>query len=305
MYSDVTEKVVAVISSGEQVEPFQTATMTCIVLQELVFVDCGVLPQAALKFRSDMERRFQKNTSHLLLTHTHWDHMFAMEAFEDVTVVASKVGVNSLKKNLNGMFSKEKREKRAKTRFGDAKEIAECYVNAKLFLPHVGVKEELFIGPKKEVIFTVIGGHSRDSASIYIPKERVLCTGDNLLSCYAQLPGNPVKTLEIFHYWEMLDIEYVIPGHGNVVGKEYIIMVRTYFEELLSVLEDLKAQNLPVKEVLNHPDLPPYFGKNHPTWVEGGEYHTQWLESNIKSWYKWVTRFPSLLEHFTVKTTSL
>jgi len=200
-YSDVTKNVVTTtgFSTDEHVEPFQTATMTCMVLpHELVFVDCGIIPEIASKFRSDMEERFQKDTSHLLLTHVHWDHIFGMEAFEDVRIVASTVGITYLKKNLKGMFSKERREKTAKRRFSNRKEIAECIKNAKLFLPHIGVKEELRIGPKEEVIFKVIGGHSKDSACVYAPEERVLCTGDNLLTYYAQLPGNPRKTLEIF-----------------------------------------------------------------------------------------------------------
>lgn len=294
-YSNVTRNVVTAtgFSPDEHVEPFQTSTMTCMVLpHELVFVDCGIIPKIASEFRSDMEERFQKDTSHLLLTHVHWDHIFGMEAFEDVRIVASTVGITYLKRNLKGMFSRERREKTAKRRFSNRKEIAECCKNAKLLLPHIGVTEELRIGPKEEVIFKVIEGHSKDSACIYAPEEQVLCTGDNLLTYYAQLPGNPRETLEIFGFWETLDINYVIPGHGDVVRKEYITMVRTYFEELLSVLKILKAQHLPLKDVLNHPSLPHYFGKDQPTWTEGGKYHTEWLEKNVKSWYKWLATSP-------------
>ena len=289
MYTDVTENVVTTAGSTDSIAPIQTVAITCIALpDELIFVDCGVIPKVASKFRSDMEKRFQLNTSHLLLTHTHWDHIFAMEAFEDVTVVTSKVGIQYLKRNLKGAYSKERREKTAERRYSDDKEIADCIRNARLFLPHVGIKEELVIGSEKQVIFRVIEGHSKDSACIYSPVERILCTGDNLLTCYAQLPGNPSKTLEIFNYWETLDINKVIPGHGPVVEKEYIGKVRIYFEELISALKGLKAQNLPVKDVLHHPSLPFYFGKTQPEWIEGGKYHTKWLEMIIKYWYKWL-----------------
>lgn len=109
-----------------------------------------------------------------------------------------------------------------------------------------------------------------------------------MLTCYAQLPGNPVETLKIFDYWETLDIESVIPGHGCAVGKEFITHVRVYFHELLSVLKALKAQQLSLKDVCDHPDLPPYFGKDLPDWREKSVYHTKWLEMNIKSWYTWL-----------------
>jgi glyoxylase-like metal-dependent hydrolase (beta-lactamase superfamily II) len=120
MYTDITKNVVITTGSTDSTAPIQTVTITCIALpDELIFVDCGVFPKIASQFRSDMEKRFQRNTSHLLLTHTHWDHIFAMEAFEDVTVVTSKVGIQYLKRNLKGAFSKEKREKMAERRFSD------------------------------------------------------------------------------------------------------------------------------------------------------------------------------------------
>lgn len=289
MYTDVTENVVTTASSIHSTAPIHTIAMTCFALpDELIFVDCGAIPRVASKFRSAMEKRFQLNTSHLLLTHTHWDHIFAMEAFEDVTVVSSKVGIQYLKRNLKGAYSKEKREKMAERRFSDDRDTADCIRNARLFLPHTGVKEELVIGSEKQVIFRVVGGHSKDSACIYSPAEQILCTGDNLLTCYAQLPGKPDETLEIFNCWETLNINKVIPGHGPVVGKEYIEKVRMYFEALISALRVLKAQDLPVKEVLHHPSLPVYFGRKQPEWIEGGKYHTKWLEMNTKYWYKWL-----------------
>lgn len=288
---DVTDNVVttAVSPPGKNVMAAETARVTCMVLpHELIFVDCGVMSRAASAFRSDMEDRFQRPTSHLLLTHTHWDHIFGMEAFKDVTVVASQTGVQYLKRNLKKTLKKEKREQ-TKRKF-NKKEIEESYKNAELFVPHVSVKEELVVGSGADIIFHVIGGHSKDSACIYYPKERVLCTGDNLLTCYYQLPGSPVETLSMFRYWESLDIEWVIPGHGPVVRKEYIKKVRKYYENLISVLREFKAQNLPLKEVLGHPDLPVYFGKGLPTWIEGGIYHTTWLELNIKSWYRSISQ---------------
>lgn len=290
MYCDVTEHVVTTACSppGEDAIPAETATMTCIALpHELIFIDCGVIPKVASKFRSDMEERFQRKTSHLLFTHTHWDHIFGMEAFEDVTIGSSTVGVQYLKRNLTRSCSKEKREQAAK-RYASKKEIADSCNHATLFLPHVGVKEELLIGPDDNIIFRVIGGHSKDSACCYIPAEKVLVAGDNLLTCYAQLPGNPVKTVEIFDYWETLDIESIIPGHGGAVGKEFMTHLRVYFHELLSILKVLKAQQLSVKDVLDHPDLPHYFGKDLPDWREKSVYHAQWLEMNIKSWYRWL-----------------
>jgi len=52
---------------------YETATMSCIALpDELYFVDSGAIIDNAVKFRADMEERFDRPTTHLLLTHDHW-----------------------------------------------------------------------------------------------------------------------------------------------------------------------------------------------------------------------------------------
>ncbi len=50
--------------------------------------------------------------------------------------------------------------------------------------------------------------------------------------------GNPDKWIESFEEILKLDVEKIVPGHGSVVGKEYI-------EEQLEFMKDLK------KAVLN------------------------------------------------------
>ncbi|MFW9878697.1 MAG: hypothetical protein ACFFG0_36930 [Candidatus Thorarchaeota archaeon] len=66
-----------------------TVPTTCFTLpNELVFIDCGTYPDLSSKFRFDMETKFKRKTSHLLLTHLHWDHFLAMETFNDINIVA-------------------------------------------------------------------------------------------------------------------------------------------------------------------------------------------------------------------------
>lgn len=288
-YTKVADNVVATSFSSiiqvSNVRPTTTSMMTCIALpDELVFVDCGLSSEFAAKFRRDMEERFQRRTSHLLLTHIHRDHFWGMKAFKDVNVAASKKEIPHLKRLLKNIESR--REHWAGRCIGN-EEIVEAIMNADLFLPNISVKEKLTVGPEYEgVIFQVTGGHSAGSAYVYSPSERILCTGDNLLTCYAQLFGNGEKMLETYQHWETLDIKHVVPGHGEIVSKEYITKVRNYFEELIPVLRELKYKQLDLKSVLKHPKLPTYFGKRQTSWIEGSRCHTGWLNKSIKYWYQ-------------------
>jgi len=158
----------------------------------------------------------------------------------------------------------------------------------KEFRSDIGIATSM--GGRGSVIFQVIGGHSIDSAYIYFPSEKVLCTGDNLIECFAQLPGVPEDTLRIFSHWQTLDIEKVIPGHGNIVNKEYLLNVKSYFEELNSTLKNLIDNNTPRREVFNHPSLPKYFARNQPNWTESSKPDMKWIDMTLKSWYRYIKK---------------
>ncbi len=291
-YTKVTDNIfTSSFSSTVQAngaEPVTTSAITCIALpDELVFIDCGISSKFAAQFRKDMEEKFQRRTSHLLLTHLHRDHYWAMGAFKGSNVVSSKKERSYLKNTLKNI---ESRKDQWAKRYHSNEAVAKAIVDANLFLPNICVKEELSIGSDKGIIFKVAGGHSAGSAYVYSPSERVLCTGDNLLTCYAQLLGDGEKMLEIYRYWETLDIEHVIPGHGEVVSKEYITKVRRYFEELVSILKELQDKQLDLKSILGHPKLPTYFGRNHASWIEGSRYHTEWLNKSIAYWHRKITK---------------
>ena len=253
----------------------KTVPTTCIKLpDELIFVDCGSYPDLSSQFRLDMEKKFQRKTTYLLLTHLHWDHFLAMDVFKDVNIVAQELGMPEFN-NFLTMINEIEEDKWGSLFLIDDDKVIETIKEAKLSTPNILVKEELRIGLKgNEVIFRVIGGHSIDSAYIYYPKERVLCAGDNLIECFAQLQ------------WESLAIDKVIPGHGNVISKDYLLKIKSYFEDMVSTLKNLISNNIPRGEIFNHPSMPRYFARNQPNWTESSRPDMKWIEMTIKSWYR-------------------
>ena len=272
----------------DDLRPASTTTMTCFALpRELVFVDCGMNRKYAEKFRKDMENHFKRPTTHLILTHVHDDHSLAMDVFKDVDIVAAEIGIEILKPDLMNPDEDfiQAINEQAKL-YSDNKDVADTILKAERFLPNISYKKEITIGQEgNELVIKLMGGHSEDSSFIYSPKEKVLCTGDNILSCYAQYVFDPA-IIDTYKEWENLEVDHFIAGHGNPVKKEYITKVRKYFEELHSKLKELKKQNIPVEELLNHPSLPVYFGSKLENWVEGGNEHTKWVEYVTKVWYE-------------------
>jgi glyoxylase-like metal-dependent hydrolase (beta-lactamase superfamily II) len=289
-YNEISDNVVVMYPSKPR-NPMndapQTVPTTCIALpNELIFVDCGIYPELAAKFRTDMEKKYQRKCSHLFLTHTHWDHIMAMEVFEDTNVVASESGIEDLKNFITNIKNTE-HDKWPTLLNTEDKEVLNIMKTVELFLPNTGVKKELIFELKEhEIIYRVIGGHSMDSAYVFVPSERIICIGDNLIECYAQLPGNPSEAIHIHKHLESLDFEYAIPGHGKVVKKDFVLAVKSYFENLISALEKLIEQKVPRKEIVNHPSIPQYFGKNRLDWTEGCFPNSNWIEMTIRSWYR-------------------
>ena len=91
---DVTDDIVLMRVTGSQ---FNQGNITCIELDNgLAFVDTGQSVDRTAQFRKKMEKRFNKKALFVLLTHTHWDHIFGMDAFNDVPLISSEKGVESI-----------------------------------------------------------------------------------------------------------------------------------------------------------------------------------------------------------------
>jgi glyoxylase-like metal-dependent hydrolase (beta-lactamase superfamily II) len=281
----VTPAVSTIISPGN---PSQTSNVVCISLPEkLLFIDCGVDSQSVVRFRSDMEERFDKKATHLLLTHNHWDHVIGMRIFKDVEVFIAHSGLKGLKKWEDDPEISVIWKKQLARKCDFSKEISESIINSQIFDPHLGFKDMIKIGTEDEfVVFKTVGGHSPDSSYIFHPKDEVVCAGDNLLEFYPPVTSDLPKAVEIYRSWEKMNIQKIIPGHGRVVDKFYLQRVRKFCENMISFLREIKKTDLSLKGVLKHPDKPHYFGADQINWIDGGKYHTQWLDNLIKIWYK-------------------
>lgn len=288
----VTDNIVVMYAPKELELKSNTAPTTtpivCIALpDELVFVDTGIYIDILRDFRKKMEEKFSRKTSHLLLTHTDWDHIFAMEVFEDVTIVTSEKSFESLKYNLEEDYlSKEGRKEWAKNRYSDNKSMQDLILKAKIFLPNKSIKDELFIGPKNhELLFKVIGGHTSGSSIIHSLAEKTLCAGDNLIECYPQLQHEFSNPIPIYDQLEKFDAIYYIPGHGKVVSKDYVQKVKNYFIDLENFLKESISRNLSLSKILKHNQLPAYFAQESPGWQSSCRPRDNWLKFMIEDWY--------------------
>ena len=229
----------------------------CIALEkELVFIEAGMNTLKAKDFRSEMEKKFKRKASTLILTHGHIDHFFAMGAFADLQVIAAKEAKPKIERFVKAEFTDEiiaNFEKYFPT-------FTEAAKDANLFMPEKWVDGKKTIGQNDEIEIQVTGGHSNCSSTIYFAAEKILAAGDLLqVSGYPYFgePDTDIKNwISAIKTWEQMNLEAIIPGHGALVKPSFLIDVRTFFEKMLEELIVLKKANIPEEEVIHHENLP-------------------------------------------------
>jgi cyclase len=81
-------------------------------------------------------------------------------------------------------------------------------------------------------------GHSDANISVYVPEERVVFVGDTVFAdCQIWFHScNPDELFDSMRFLLTLDVDYIVPGHGPVVTKEYLYKQAAFIYEWLSAV---------------------------------------------------------------------
>jgi glyoxylase-like metal-dependent hydrolase (beta-lactamase superfamily II) len=105
-------------------------------------------------------------------------------------------------------------------------------------------------------------GHTAPQTSVYIPSEGIVFTGDNVFNktrTWIQ-EGNPWEWLEALESIRALDVETILPGHGEPCGKEYLDVQGQIVRDWVGAIEDLIAKGMTADEAVAQgcPPVDPY-----------------------------------------------
>jgi cyclase len=104
-------------------------------------------------------------------------------------------------------------------------------------------------------------GHTAGQTSVFVPEERVVFTGDNVsgrVQSYFQ-EADPLAWLESLKKLAELDIDYVVPGHGEVCPKSFIKEESDYIQECIDIIRGAVKRGLPRDEAVAKISLPPTY----------------------------------------------
>jgi cyclase len=87
-------------------------------------------------------------------------------------------------------------------------------------------------------------GHTPGQLAVHVPEERVVFTGDTIFSGVQTwlMTSNVDQWLEALETIRQLDVDYVVPGHGPVVGLDYVQTQRAVLMAWKAAVADAVAK---------------------------------------------------------------
>jgi cyclase len=236
----------------------------------IVLLDDGVLvvdthskPSAARGLIEQIKRMTDKPVKYVVNTHFHWDHYQGNEAYPSswpagVEIISSEAtrlsierkGIPRVKHEIITMPQEIEKLKADLDKTTDAKQKddirrnlaqAEDYFaelrSMQVTLPTMTFDRSLILHRKSRMVEILWLGkaHTDGDVFVYLPKEKVLATGDALHGWTPYMGDSyPYDWIETLDAAEKLDFDQVIGGHGDVMkGKQKFELWKEYFGELM------------------------------------------------------------------------
>jgi glyoxylase-like metal-dependent hydrolase (beta-lactamase superfamily II) len=253
--------------------------------QDVLLVDDGTTPAAARAFLDDIKMITNKPVRYVVNTHFHYDHTDGNSVFgPEVQIIAheyvrtaiatfdvlnrepfitsQKTAVPARIEALTKQIAAEKDAPKkaalqkdlaaAQTTLNQLKEIKPTPPNVTYSSRMV-----LYKGAREIQLLFLGRGHTGGDTVVFLPRERIVCTGDLMESRLAYMGD------AFFDEWvttlgalKSLDFALVLPGHGAPFGdKGRITAFQSYLTDITKKVADLRAQGVTADEAARRVDL--------------------------------------------------
>jgi cyclase len=253
--------------------------------QDVLLVDDGTTPAAARAFLDDIKAITNKPVRTVVNTHFHYDHTDGNSVFgPEVQIIAhdyvrmaittfdvlnrepfitsQKTAVPARIDVLTKQIATEKdtQKKAALQRdLAAAQTSLNQLKGIKPTPPNVtySSKMVLYKSPREIQLLFLGRGHTGGDTVVFLPRERIVCTGDLMESQLAYMGD------AFFDEWvttlgalKNLDFGLVLPGHGAPFGdKGLITAFQGYLSDITKKVADLRAQGLTADQAATRVDL--------------------------------------------------
>ena len=250
---------------------------------DVFLVDDGTTPGAARALLEDLKLITNKPVRWVVNTHFHYDHTDGNSIFgPEVEIVGHEyvrhammddmlhhepflTALSNMPSQVDALKKQIADEKDAGKRVTLQKQLTatqadwEQFKTMKVTPPTMtySSKMTLFSGQREIQILFLGRGHTDGDTVVYLPKEKIVCTGDLMESRLAYM-GNAefdewIKTLEAL---KELNFDTVLPGHGVPFHEKSLITAyQSYLKDLITKVAALRKQGLSADQAAQKVDL--------------------------------------------------
>jgi glyoxylase-like metal-dependent hydrolase (beta-lactamase superfamily II) len=250
---------------------------------DVIVVDDHVSPAAAWVLLEEMKEITNKPVRTVINTHFHFDHAHGNQIFEpNVDIIGHEFTRQMLlgkpldmplyrnyRAGLPGQVEQLKQRVAAepdaarKATLQSQLQAAENNVAAQAELkptpPNVTLRTEmtLYRGDREIQIRFLGRAHTAGDVVVYLPKEKIVCTGDFLTAALSNMSDAYVNEwVGSLDALKKLDFDTVLPGHGDAfTDKAKIDYFQAYLRDVWSEVSRLKQQGVSAEEAAKRADL--------------------------------------------------
>ena len=244
----------------------------------LVIVDTHSKPSAAQALYKEIQGVTRKPVKKIVNTHFHWDHWQGNQAYPGAEIIASertKIRLSDPAQMNGGLAFIEKQaaampadiekikadlqkapDAATKARLEGNLAQAEAYLaelkTMKPPLPTRTVSSTMTLkeGGRDIQLLLVGRAHTDGDLFIYLPKEKVLATGDAVIDWMPFFnDGYPEEWIQTVAALEKLDVDQVVVGHGDPQPKSHLTYFRGYLTDLVGGVKKAAADKMPLADM--------------------------------------------------------
>jgi phosphoglycerate dehydrogenase-like enzyme/glyoxylase-like metal-dependent hydrolase (beta-lactamase superfamily II) len=242
------------ISATDPTVVFGGSNNIWVVFEDYVVVIDANFPKEAADVVKAIRKTTDKPIRYVLDTHHHGDHAYgnAVWVKEGATIIGQKHCHRLLTTTGPKEFEKAGQGPTGR------KDVAESVLKP----PTLVFDDRLVLDDGKQRVEFLFLGHAHTSgdAVAYLPKHKLLCTGDACVNGAFNYMGHSdtASWIRVLERMEQLDIKMICPGHGQVTGKDLLGKQKRYFQELRQQVKKGIDDSKTLEDITRNIDMPWY-----------------------------------------------
>jgi cyclase len=200
---------------------------------DLIVVDANY-PSGAQEVIRDAKKLSPKPIKFVIDTHWHPDHAYGNHLFTEIgATTIAYIGAYEQIKRWEPQFWQHVEKQR--------KDLAEFHLSGPE-PPELYYTRSPYVisdGTRRVELYHFGWGHTRSDTFVYLPKEKILCTGDAVVNGPYSDPKNAYMLgwIKEIRAAQRLSVKYVLPGHGDPGGPELLSGELRFFLALYGAVE--------------------------------------------------------------------